>query len=476
MIGISSYGFHFPKYRLARDLIAKATNVRSIGGEKTVANYDEDTLTMAVEASLDCLDGRQFPSPGGLFFCSNTSPYKEKQGATLISAVLDLDQESLLSDFSASLRSSTIALKMATDIIKSKSVSSILIVSSEVRIAEPGSELDQILGDGAAALLISDSNVIATIEASHSVSDEFVDVWRKDDDIFVRSADSGFARNYGYARSVKAAVLGLLNKMNLKPPEVSTLILNSPDSYSHLKLAKELGFNPEEQLQTLLVNEIGNCGVADPFIALEYALETAKPGDKILLVSYGNGSDAILFQVTDEISKIKSDRKLTAQLGEKRMLSTYEKYLKFRNILGESSYTPFSSIPLIWRERRQNYGLFASKCRRCSKVYFPKRRVCPVCKTKDEMEEKKLLKNGKVFTFTKDYVYINPDPPLIVAAVDLDGGGRFFGQVTDCDPGEIKIDLPVRLTFRKLHEGVDVRNYFWKITPLRQKGEIEHGH
>jgi uncharacterized OB-fold protein len=87
------------------------------------------------------------------------------------------------------------------------------------------------------------------------------------------------------------------------------------------------------------------------------------------------------------------------------------------------------------------------------------------------MEEIKLSRRGKVYTFTRDHVFLTPDPPQVMAVVDLEEGGRFYGQMTDCDPKEVKIDLPVELTFRKLHEGRGFNNYFWKSMPIRCQGE-----
>src|SRR4030042_6690381 len=100
MAGIVAYGAYIPKYRLSRDLIARAWGSGSPGGEKAVASFDEDTITMAVEAASDCLASSSTAKVDGLFFASTTSPYKEKLCASLISTVLDLRRDILTSDFS----------------------------------------------------------------------------------------------------------------------------------------------------------------------------------------------------------------------------------------------------------------------------------------------------------------------------------------------------------------------------------------
>ena len=69
----------------------------------------------------------------------------------------------------------------------------------------------------------------------------------------------------------------------------------------------------------------------------------------------------------------------------------------------------------------------------------------------------------------EDYIFMNPDPPGIMVVVDLDGGGRFLGQMTECAEDQITIDLPVELTYRKWHEALSNCHYFWKCRPLDEE-------
>ena len=72
---------------------------------------------------------------------------------------------------------------------------------------------------------------------------------------------------------------------------------------------------------------------------------------------------------------------------------------------------------------------------------------------------------GRLFTFTNDYLTETPDPPTTHAVVDLEGGGRVFVQLTDCEAERVEIGMPLELTFRKYHEGYGIKNYFWKARP-----------
>ena len=57
MTGIASYGAYIPYFRLSRAEIGKAWGGGGGKGERAVASYDEDSLTMAVAAARDCLKG-----------------------------------------------------------------------------------------------------------------------------------------------------------------------------------------------------------------------------------------------------------------------------------------------------------------------------------------------------------------------------------------------------------------------------------
>lgn len=469
MIGIMSYGAYLPLYRLSRDEIARAWGGRSMGGEKAVANQDEDSLTMAVEAGLDCLSGINSKKIDGLFFSTTTAPYKEKQCAAVIAAALDLRKDIRTADFTNSLRSGTIALRSAVDSIRSGSAKSILVVGSDCRLGEPGSASEQMLGDGAAAILLGENGVCTTIEDMYSISDEFTGPWRRDEDLFVRQFDTRFDIPYGYMRSVSESVSGLMKKCGLNPKDLSKVIIYAPDPRSYAALARKLGFDPKSQLQDPLFTKVGDTGTALCLMMLVSALEGAKPGDKMILASYGDGSDALLLRTADGIEDIKGKRGIKANLQSKRMLPNYERYMEFRKLISKERFIFPSSTITYWRDRKQELNLYGAKCRSCGTIQYPKGRVCFECGKKDDFDEVKLSKRGKVFTFALDHLiggdYV--EVPVPRAVIDLDGGGRIYLQITDCDPKGVRVDMPVELTFRKIHEGAGFHNYYWKCRPLR---------
>ena len=154
MVGITSYGAYIPKYRLAREVMAKAWGPRYITGERAVANHDEDSLTMATEAVLSCLQGIDPKTVEGLLFASTTSPYLEKQASTLIATAADLSEDLFTADQLSSLRSGTASLKSAMDAVLGGSAKNILVTAADSRRGEPGSDSEQLFGDASAAILM----------------------------------------------------------------------------------------------------------------------------------------------------------------------------------------------------------------------------------------------------------------------------------------------------------------------------------
>jgi len=475
MGGIISYGAYIPLWRLSRDAMAAAWGRQSLGGERSVANHDEDTVTMAVEAAFDCLVGVDRDTVDGLYFASTASPFREKQCAALIAAAADLKAEMFTADYGNSLRAGTNALRAALDAVNGGSARSVLVVASDCRLAYPRSDYEQSFGDAAVAFLVGNTGKpIATVEASYSISNEMYDVWRLDKDIYVQSWEDRFIVEQGYIENMRKAISGLIAKEKLSPESISKAVLYAPNARAQQQLAKALGFDAQKQVQDLLFDRVGVCGCAHALLILVEALQEAKVGDTILLASYGDGSDAFLLKVTGEVNKVKnSKRGVKGYLASRKQLPSYEKYLSYRGLLEPQPGEPFRLFPSAsasWRERNSSIRLHGSRCKNCGLVTFPVQRVCYECRTKDNYEEVRLSdKRGKVYTFSLDNLAGRSDDPVIPQIViesELDNT-RIYCMMTDCDPADIKIGMPVEMTFRRIYEGAGMYNYFWKCRPVR---------
>jgi len=470
MIGAVSYGTYIPVYRLERDKIAKEWGKTSRGGEKAVANYDEDSLTMGVEAAFNCLDGMSEDRIDAVFFASTTPPYREKQSASILASVVGAGEQAFTVDFADSLRAGTTAIIAAMHFINSNPGGRVLVVMSDLRVHAPDSNLELSLGDGAAAFLIGDSEIAVIIEGFHSTSSEFVDIWRRDDERYYRTSEDRFILEEGFLKIMESGISGLMKKYNLKPGDFIKAIFNAPDARRHTEIARRAGIDPKSQLQELLIDSIGNTGNAfAPMMAIA-ALEEAKVGDRFLLGNYGDGCDVLVLRTTRENNNRKDKRGIKFHLRSKAALPSYGRYLRLRGLFEKEAapYAPLpSSLPIIWRDRKQIYSLHGCKCQRCGTVQFPIQRICTNCQAKDSYDIIKMPKKGTLFTFSVDERAPVIDPPDIRCVVDLEGGGRFPCSMTDSGIRKTEVGMPVELTFRNLHAGSGVNNYFWKCRPGR---------
>ncbi len=307
------------------------------------------------------------------------------------------------------------------------------------------------------------------------MADEIYDVWRRDVDIYVQSWEDRFVYTRGYLRVMREAIAGLFNKAGLSPGDLYKAALYSPDARRVGELARAVGLDPRTQVQDPMIDSVGCTGVAHAPMLFVATLEEATPGAKVLMASYGNGSDTMLFTVKEGVERLRGARRgIKGHIASKRMVPDYTTYLKWRGLvtLPERRVPMAVSYPsasAMWRERHRIYPLHGFKCKKCGTIQFPvlgpSHRVCVNCKTKDEFEEVRLCeKRGKLFSFSYDFLRGVP-----IGLINLEGGGRLFLEITDADVRELKADMEVELTFRKLDlwRSDGIYGYFWKATPPR---------
>ncbi|MHC1567958.1 MAG: hydroxymethylglutaryl-CoA synthase [Candidatus Syntropharchaeia archaeon] len=482
MVGIVSYGAYIPRYRLNRKTIFSAMGWLGASGfakgEKAVANYDEDSITMAVAASVDCLNGMDRSEIDGLYFATTTPPYKERVNSGIIATALDLDPETRTADFTDSTKAGITALLAAWDAVRAGSAKNVIVCAADCRLGKAGSAQEMTYGDGAAAFIVGKDGLIADLQDFYSLTYDIPDHWRTDMEKFDRAWEDRFIRDVGYTRMIPDAISGLMKKCNLEPKDISKVLYPGLYPRDYARIGKKLGFEPE-QIHPHLFESVGYAGTADPLMILVSALENGKPGEKIIAASYGNGSDAILLETTEKLEEIKGKRRgIKGYLDRRKELDNYEKYISFRNILpiekgirGED--TGFTQLSMIYRRRRELFGLVGTKCKRCGTPQYPPQRVCvnPDCRAVDEMEDYRFSdKKGTLFAYTEDHLAFSINPPAIYGILDFDGGGRYWMDLTDCESGTVKVGDRVEMSFRKKYtdEKWGVHSYFWKAVPIKE--------
>jgi hydroxymethylglutaryl-CoA synthase len=465
MKGIISYGAHIPYNRLDRKKLKEFHGTPVFAGEKAVASFDEDSVSMGVEAALACLDQLHDQKVNSVFLATTSGPYKEKSSVPTIVQALDLESHVKGIELAYSLRGGTSALLAASPDETS------LIIASDCRLGAPTGSNEQVFGDGAVAFLVgSGENVIARLMDGATIQDDVVGHWRSQSDDFTQNWEDRFITGV-FLQNVSAAVRSFENKYEMTSDSFEKVIISGPGHRAYLQAAKKLGFR-DDQIQNPLLHSVGDTGTAHAPMMLVAALEDAKPGDRILLLNFAEGTDILLFEVTEAIARLQKRKGVKGHDLIKNSELSYSNYLKWKGIIEveppRRPETDRPSAPAMYRNYGQNLGLHGSKCLECGTPQFPKQRVCIQCQTKDQMEDYRFVgKTAKISTYTIDYLAATIAPPSFVAVLDFSDGGRIICEVTDCHKDELEIGMEVEMTFRRLYEAKGIHNYFWKARPKR---------
>ncbi len=456
-----------PRYRLGA-----ATEGWNSSVERSIANFDEDSVSMAVAAGIDCLKGRDRQEIDGLLFATTTPPYAEKQCASIIANALDLRRDIFSADITDVLRAGTTALKSALDSVTAGSASNVLVIASDNRQGPPKGDAERNSGDGAAAFVVSREDVVAELDGFYTITENMMDTWRSAGDFFVRSWEDRFSIEEGLERILGDAITGYLEKQGISVKDIAKLALYAPDGRRHAQLVRQMGF-AAEQVQDPLFGQLGNTGSAFPLMLLAGALETAVTGQLIVTASYGDGSDVLGFRVTSNAANHRSAAGVSGYLAAKQVLDSYETYARWRDvwITDAASRRPQAqspSVSALWREGDRNIRFYGASCNHCGYRQYPPQRVCVKCQTRDDATPVRLSDQlGRVFTYSLDYLAGTTDTPLVIAVVDFEEGGRVLCMITDRELGEVRVDLPVEMSFRKLRVVNGIHNYYWKAIPRR---------
>ena len=500
MSGLLSYGAYIPRTRMALSLPGGAAPAKGAGAsgtavtgasaaavgasagdagavarapERAVAWADEDSVTMAVAAGASCLRGFERARVDALFFASTTPPFAEKQAAALVASALALPATLRCADFGGSLRAGSDALSAALDAVTAGSAARVLVLASDCRPAAPGSALERNFGDGAAAFLVGagDDDLIATHEGAHFVAEEIVDLWRAPGDAFVHTWEERFVVQQGFSPAVQQAVRGLLTKLGADAAAFAKFALAAPDARTHAATARALGFARAACVPPHF-GELGHAGAAFAPLLLTGALESAQPGERVLLANYGDGCAAHAFKMCApraRAAKLETRRALAWHLARRTPVARYEHFLRARNLLPREfpeARGPGLSATAHLRERADELSFLAQRCGACSALQFPAQRVCERCFAKDNFTREPLSsKRGAVVTYTLDYFFPSPTPPTIVCVVDVEGA-RVHLQLADAEPDAVRTGLPVEFVFRRIHTAGGRPNYYWKARPV----------
>jgi len=484
MVGITSYGGYIPKLRVDRMMMFQAAAwfapavIAVAQGERSLCNWDEDALSMAVEAARDCLAGMDKSALDALYLCSTTLPYADRQNSGIVKTALNLKDAVVTADMTASQKAGTTGLITALDAVAGGQKKNIMVVASDKRESKAMYFYEMWFGDGAAALCVGSENVIAEFKGSHSVSHDFADHYRGAGYKFDYMWEERWAKDEGYTKIIPEAVKGLFAKLGITMDDVDKFAFPCFFTREHKGIAKALGAEGAKLVDNMH-NVCGETGVAHPFVMLISALEKAKPGDRILVCGFGQGCDALYFQVTDEITKLAPRKGVAGRLADKRKMPNYQKYLKFRELMEvemgiRAEAGGQSAVSALWRNRKMITGLVGNQCRKCGTPQWPPMDICvnPDCGDMGKKDDYEFSgKSAKILTWTADMLAVSWEPPCTYGLIDFDGGGRMIVDFTDCEQKDLAVGKEVRMTFR--HRWFDkdrgYHGYSWKAVPVKEE-------
>jgi 3-hydroxy-3-methylglutaryl CoA synthase/uncharacterized OB-fold protein len=469
MAGIVSYGSYVPYRRLKRSAIAAVLGTPAGKGERAIASFDEDSVSMAVEAARDALKAAPPGDVQALIFATTTPPYAEKLSAAVIGAAAMLPAEIRASDMTGSVRAGLSALLQGADAIGGGARRA-LVAIGDCRLAAPEGKAEQTTGDGAVAFVLGAERVIAEIEASASLTREFLDSWRAQGERFSHSWEERFTLTQAHSPLLGTVIKNVLEKAKVAPGDLSKVILDAPNARAAEEIARALKIDPAKFSDSFALT-VGQTGAAHAGLMLAAALPSAKPGDRILVATVADGADAILLRVTPANAGFKPVHSVGRMIESKGDVS-YANYLKWREILPtEPPRRPDPDRPAgppMMRSEKWKFGFIGSRCTNCGTPQLPPQLVCVKCHQRGKMEPYGFAdRTAKIATYAIDRLAYSLNPPTVNVVLDFAGGGRFLCEMTDCEPDKVAIGDEVEMTFRRLFTADGVNNYFWKARPRR---------
>jgi 3-hydroxy-3-methylglutaryl CoA synthase len=459
--GIVRYGSYLPYFRLTRSAIGAGR------GERTVASYDEDAVSMGVEAAREAL--RSAPAIDTLVFATTSPAYGEKLDAATLQAALDLPESVRSLQLGGSTRMGLGALLLGADVAGGGRRA--LVCASDVVVGAPGGARESQGGDGAVAFVLGgEDEAIARFLGRASSTTEILDVWRLPEEPFAHQWEERFG-----AETLGPVILDTatraLQAAGVEPTEVATVVVDSTNPRAAAALPRALGLKPE-QLADPLAGEVGRTGAAHAGLLLARALDTAKAGDRILVVAAGDGCDATVLEVTGRIDDGRPRLAVDDWIASKKNDLAYNSYLKWRGVLPfEPPRRPDPERPAAPPMRRHQgwkLAFVGSRCEPCGAGHLPPQRVCVRCGAVDRMKRERFADTPcRVATYTIDHLAYTLQPPVVAAVLDFEGSGRFSCELTDVDPAQVAIGNELEMSFRHLYTAQGVHNYFWKARPRR---------
>lgn len=475
LFGITAVGAYLPKSRLSRAAISSAHNwlaphlQQAAVGERTMAFWDEDAITMAVEAARDLFANTRLgrETIDRFAFASTTPPFSERSNATIAHRALQLAADCQAVDVAASRRCAVDELHQAL-----VTGSRTLIAAAHRPVAKIASLGELRYSDGGAAVAVGSdtSSLLAVYLGGASRNYDFVDSFRTTQDRFPHDWEERWVREEGYLKIVPEAVNIALQDAGLNAADIDHFILPCPIPRVASAVASACGVSPERLTNDLMEN----CGIVGPahsLLMLMVALERARCGEKLLVAEFGQGCTALVLQAGEASGRGNVDA-VSRQLNRGVPNEDYFKLLVFNDLVPwdrgmRAEQIAKTALTVAYRNSEALLGFIGARDPQTGAVQFPPSRIAigPDGDALRASEPYPLSDlGGTVASRTADALAFSVHPPSCYGLIDINGGGRLMMDFTDIDASALREGDAVSFTFRI--KDIDVRGgstrYFWK--------------
>jgi 3-hydroxy-3-methylglutaryl CoA synthase len=490
LVGIHAFGGYVPPLRLSREEIAAAhawvnPGLRSHGkGDRSVAGWDEDVVTMAVETARDCLSGYGREAIVGVFLGTTTPPFADRPSAGLVTAALGLAEEVSAQDVTGSQRAGTGALLIGLDGARARG-GAYLVIASERRATPAATTAELTAGHGAACLVVGPGAGIAGLLGSASLTVDFVDHFRAQGAEFDYQWEERWVRDEGYLKIVPRAIAAALADAQVSPQEVKHFCLHCSIPRVDKQVARLAGFSEKSVVGNLAMG-CGDIGAAHPVAMLVSALERASPGEIIVVAGFGQGSDVLVFRATEAIVAFRQKGTGIRKWLDRGRPVSYVRYLTLNGLLEvnrgiRAEADNGTGLSALYRHRDLVDRFVGGRCESCGTFQIPRTRICvnPDCGAVDSQKYHSFADSfGRIVSWSADNLIYTPDPPAYYGMVDFEEGGRLMLDFANIDRTQLSVGMRVQMVFRvKDYDSVrGFRRYFWKAAPIwSEQGEIDDG-
>ena len=342
MVGIIGYGAYIPRNRIKVEEIAKIWGADAPSykrglmlQEKSVPSPDQDTITMSVEATKNALKraGIDPLKIGAVYVGSESHPYAVKPSGTTLAEAIGAVPDCHCADYEFACKAGSEGMFVAMGLVKAGEIEYGLAVGADTSQGAPGDALEYSASAGAAAFIFGNDNIVAECHYTHSFMTDTPDFWRREHPFYPRHA-SRFTGEPAYFKHIIGCAKAIMAKADMKPSDFDYVVFHQPNGKFPMNVGKKLGFTKEQIEPGWLCPLLGNTYSGSSPMGLTATLDIAKPGDWVLMVSYGSGagSDGFIWKVTEHINEVrdKAIKTRTMLESDHRKYLDYGTYSKFR--------------------------------------------------------------------------------------------------------------------------------------------------